>query len=157
MSNPRTRKGAPPVKRLAPPPLPVEETPAQISARRASLYRAADLVDGDRNAQYGDPIDDFRRTAIYWSTHVGGVLRRRIAQIRPDLLDQDTVDRILLEVDRVLDPHDVGIMMTQLKVSRLAWSPGKVDHYDDGSGYFACAIDCAVREGYIAPEEAGIR
>jgi hypothetical protein len=118
-----------------------------MSHRRDLLMEAADLVDGDRNAQYGDPIDDFRRTAIYWSTHAGGVLRRKLHQhITPGVLDSNTLDTVLGMVDCLLDPHDVAIMMTQLKNSRLAWSPEKRDHWADSAGYSACGFDCVQRE-----------
>lgn len=113
----------------------------RTSARREVLDEAAALVDGDRNAQYGDPIDDFRRTASYWSTHLGGVLRRKAAECRvelhPDVLDL---------VDALLDPHDVAVMMQQLKMSRLAWSPRKRDTWADAAGYAACGWDCVERE-----------
>lgn len=111
------------------------------SQRRDLLLEAADLVDGDRNAQYGDPIDDFRRTAAYWSIHIGGVLRRKANECRVDL-SQDIIDI----VDRLLDPHDVAVMMQQLKQSRLAWSPDKRDSWADAAGYVACGWDCVTRE-----------
>ena len=98
---------------------PVAKVP---TARRELLEEAADLVDGDRNAQYGDPVDDFRRTAAYWSTHLGGVLRRKANECRV-VLGDDVLDI----VDRLLDPHDVAVMMQQLKQSRLAWMPHKRD------------------------------
>lgn len=116
------------------------------SIRRALLNRAADLVDGDRNAQYGDPIDDFRRTGQYWSIHAGGVLRRKMSELRGYIGEDLTPDDILMLVDTLFDPHDVAIMMTQLKNSRLAWSPHKQDHWDDGAGYYACGWDCVERE-----------
>lgn len=113
--------------------------------RRQLLESAADLVEGDRNAAYGDPIDDFRRTSRYWSTHIGGVLRRKVQ----DLVDEDGTilyEDLLWVVDQLLDPHDVAVMMTQLKMSRLAWSPQKQDSYVDAAGYMACGWDCALRE-----------
>jgi hypothetical protein len=109
--------------------------------RRSLLLEAADLVDGDRNAQYGDPVDDFRRTAAYWSTHIGGVLRRKANECRVEL-SEDVLDLI----DRLLDPHDVAVMMQQLKLSRLAWSPNKRDSWIDAAGYVACGWDCVVAE-----------
>ena len=114
----------------------------RVGPRRGLLLEAAELVDGDRNAQYGDPIDDFRRTAAYWSVHIGGVLRRKATESRvplhPDVLDI---------IDRLLDPHDVAVMMQQLKISRLAWSPHKRDSWADAAGYVACGWDCVEREG----------
>lgn len=86
-----------------------------MSARRDILMEAADLVDGDRNAQYGDPRQDFQRTATMWSAYLG-------AQIAP---------------------HDVAAMMAMLKLSRIRWSPGKRDSWADLAGYAACGWDCA--------------
>lgn len=106
--------------------------------RRKLLTYAADLVDGDRNAQYGDPNDDFLRTSKYWSTHAGGVFRRKLNQ-KNIAVTQEVIDII----DSLFDPHDVAIMMVQLKNSRLAWSPDKEDHWVDGAGYMACGWDCA--------------
>ena len=111
------------------------------TARRELLEEAADLVDGDRNAQYGDPVDDFRRTAAYWSTHLGGVLRRKANECRV-VLGDDVLDI----VDRLLDPHDVAVMMQQLKQSRLAWMPHKRDTWADAAGYVACGWDCVTRD-----------
>lgn len=96
-----------------------------ISNRRSLLNEAADLVDGDRNNTYGDPIEDFTRTAAYWSTY----LNSRIGG------------------DVHLEPHDVAALMSLLKISRLSWSPGKRDHWADLAGYAACGFDCVERQG----------
>lgn len=113
-----------------------------MSERRDLLMSAADIVDGDRNVDYGDPNDDFRRTAIYWSTHLGGVFRRMLSE--EGLLDEKSLStRIVLElVDTLVSSHDVAIMMMQLKHSRLSWSPYKHDHWMDTAGYAACGWDC---------------
>lgn len=105
--------------------------------RRNLLDEAANLVDGDRNAQYGDPNDDFLRTSKYWSTHAGGVFRRKLNE-RNISVTKEVMDVI----DGLFDTHDVAIMMVQLKNSRLAWSPDKRDHWVDGAGYMACGWDC---------------
>lgn len=112
----------------------------KITPRREILLEAADLVDGDRNAQYGDPNDDFTRTAIYWSTHLGGIFRRRLVEDNI-ALSPELEEHILALIDSLVDPHDVAIMMTQLKISRLSWSPEKRDHYADAAGYMACGWD----------------
>lgn len=105
--------------------------------RRQILEEAAELVDGDRQAAYGDPNTDFQRTAIYWSTHAGGVFRRRLFEtgevVSPHILEM---------IDSLFSKHDVAAMMAQLKISRIAWSPEKRDNWTDGAGYFACGYDC---------------
>lgn len=98
-----------------------------MSNRRSLLNEAADLVDGDRNDQYGDPIDDFSRTAQYWTTYLYSRIRD----------DSDWLG---------LEPHDVAVMMTLLKISRLSWSPEKRDHWADLAGYAACGYDCVERQ-----------
>lgn len=105
--------------------------------RRKLLIEAADLVEGDRNAQYGDPNEDFRRTATYWSTHAGGILRRKLNEKNINVNEE-----ILKIVDTLFDPHDIAIMMVHLKTSRLAWSPDKEDSWKDAAGYMACGWDC---------------
>lgn len=94
--------------------------------RRTLLHGAADLVDGDRNNQYGDPIGDFRCIADMWSAY----LRRH--------------DNIPAEL--ALQPHDVAAMMSLVKISRIAWSPEKEDSWMDLAGYAACGWDCSLRE-----------
>jgi nucleoside 2-deoxyribosyltransferase len=96
------------------PPDKADEEPA-TSPRRELLTEAADLVDGDRNAQYGDPRQDFARTATMWGAYLG----------------------------TDVEPHDVAALMALLKVSRLKWSPGKRDSWVDLAGYAACGWHCA--------------
>jgi len=91
--------------------------------RASILAEAAELVNGDRNNQYGDPIQDFRRTADMWNAYLG-----------------------LKGGDRLL-PHDVASMVAMVKLSRIRWSPRKRDHWADLAGYAACGYDCSVREG----------
>lgn len=86
-----------------------------MSARRQLLEEAATIVDGDRNAQYGDPRQDFQRTAAMWAAYLGVPV----------------------------EPHDVAAMMIMLKVSRIRWSPTKQDSWVDAAGYAACGWDCA--------------
>lgn len=87
--------------------------------RASILFGAEELVNGSRNAQYGDPRQDFQRTATMWGAYLG------------------------IEVQ----PHDVAALMALLKVSRIRWSPGKQDSWMDLAGYAACGWDCAAPEG----------
>lgn len=86
--------------------------------RRGMLEEADACVNGDRNADYGDPIQDFRRTGQMWGAYLGVPV----------------------------EPHDVAAMMCMLKVSRIRWSPTKRDNWVDLAGYAACGYDCSVRE-----------
>jgi len=112
--------------------------------RSQILNEANELVNGDRNSTYGDPVQDFQRTATYCNTHIGGVLRRRL--ILSGITMTGDVDFVCKVVDGLLDPHDVAVMMAQLKQSRLAWSPNNRDHWVDMAGYAACGWDCSERE-----------
>lgn len=119
---------------------------SDISPRRDALMEAADIIDGDRNVDYGDPIDDFRRTAAYWSIHSGAVFRRRLHDL--GVSDDSTHIQLAINlVDTLFDPWDVAIMMNLLKASRLSWSPEKKDHWVDTAGYAGCGWDCVVRSG----------
>lgn len=102
-----------------------------MNPRAEVLHEAEGLVNGDRNASYGDPIQDFRRTAEFWTSYINGVFDRKRLNGEP----------------QALDPHDVASMMELLKISRRAWSPGKKDSWVDGAGYVACGWDCVVEEG----------
>lgn len=103
-----------------------DEIQPKENARAKVLRQAEELVNGDRNASYGDPIQDFARTAVFWQEYLQGVVAKRGS----------------LE----LQPHDVAAMMALLKISRLAWSPEKEDSWVDLAGYAACGFDCVERQ-----------
>ena len=98
------------------------------SPRVQSLQRAIGYISGDRNASYGPPTQDFKRTADLWTAFgfrfVG----------HADAPPQD------------LEAHHIAIAMILLKASRLAWQPGRPDSWDDISGYAACGYECSVEE-----------
>jgi hypothetical protein len=100
-------------------------TPA-LTIRGRALNEANRLVNGDRNNQYGDPNQDFKRTAALWESYLRGAFEQR--------------------GDTKVMAHDVGIMMMLLKISRISWSPSKMDSIIDAIGYGACAADCIVAE-----------
>lgn len=97
---------------------------AHNTTRAKLLIESASIIDGDRNTQYGDPIDDFSLTASMWEAYL-----RRI------MVTRDT-DEVCLE------PHDVAVMMLLVKVSRLTQSPEKYDHWLDIAGYAGCGWEC---------------
>lgn len=97
------------------------------SDRASVLDEAKALITGDRNNQYGPPTQDFQRTAA---------LLNALGYARVDA--SDTVHD--------LTSSDVGLIMIQLKVSRVMHSRGKRDHYTDIAGYAGCAYECAIEE-----------
>ena len=94
------------------------------NARKKLLDTAESLVNGDRNVEYGDPIDDFRKTAEMWTVYLNSVFSQR-----PHLV-----------------AHDVAALLCMLKLSRIAWSPERADNWVDLAGYAACGWDCVERE-----------
>ena len=105
------------------------------NVRKRVLDSADELVNGDRNVSYGDPTEDFKRTAAYWNLHLNGVLSRKMG-------GTGVPDSVKWVLEDLLDTWDVAIMMNLLKTSRLAWSPTKEDHWIDTAGYAACGAEC---------------
>ena len=109
----------------------------KVNVRKRTLEAADALVNGDRNTAYGEPDEDFKRTAAYWNTHLMGVLSRKMGG---NLGDMSPALKWALE--DLIDSWDVAIMMNLLKISRLSWSPTKEDHWVDAAGYNACGAEC---------------
>lgn len=114
------------------------------SHRTSMLREAESLVTGDRNNQYGPPHQDFQRTADILSA-----LGFRFEDGHGGV--------------RALKAHDVALTLAAVKMSRLAWTPGKRDSWVDLAGYAACgyeAHELTKGEGQKTPpvlviEEAG--
>ena len=88
------------------------------------------IVTSDRNAQYGEPEDNFDIIANFWSVYLNN---RRCA-------GDEFVD---------VDASDVAVMMTLFKIGRACTAfESKDDTFVDAIGYLACAgeIESAGRE-----------
>jgi hypothetical protein len=84
---------------------------ADADATEPAEMTAARIVrNGERQAVYGHPSDDFRRTAKEWSATFG----------------------------KDVAPLDVAVGMVQLKLSRLIGTPGHRDSIIDAIGYLIC-------------------
>ena len=94
-----------------------EETTTQNETtvlRVEALREAAKIISGERNKQYGNPEDNFERTAKIWSV----ILGTRITN------------------------EDVAMMMVGLKVARYASKSGfQPDTWVDIAGYAACGYE----------------
>jgi len=82
--------------------------------RVEALREAARIISGERNKQYGNPEDNFERTAKIWSVILG------------------------IEITN----EDVAMMMVGLKVARYASKSGfQPDTWVDIAGYAACGYE----------------
>lgn len=92
-----------------------------MSLRTELLLEAGKLVSGDRNNTYGEPHQDFARTAAML-TAVGFTFAGDPVQA-----------------------HHVAMMLAAVKLSRLSWSPDKRDSWVDLAGYAACGHEAYER------------
>lgn len=101
--------------------LPIPAVPAKDKkTREAVLDEAKSLVVGDRNAQYGEPYDDFKKVADALNAYgFSGPNGRKIM------------------------PRDVPFFQILVKLSRLIPSPSKMDSWIDIAGYAACGAEVA--------------
>lgn len=93
--------------------------------RESILDGARQCVLRERNATYGEPDQDFTRTADVLSAL--GFCRTVGGQVIP----------------RTLTGADIAQLMIALKLSRLAWSPTYKDNWVDIAGYAACGYETA--------------
>jgi hypothetical protein len=88
---------------------------------RTNVLRNAHILineGGQRNRDYGEPIDNFERIAAGW--------------------------RVLLGAD--VTPHQVALCMVWLKMARLCETPTHEDSYVDAAAYAALAAQLVVEQ-----------
>ena len=80
-----------------------------MSYRGDVLREAAELIDGDRQADYGPPEENFQNIADIWT-----VLKHNLHEYTP---------------------ADVAMFMAAVKLARLIQSPDHQDSWKDLAGY----------------------
>lgn len=97
------------VLRVAPP---LHEGTVVSNEERSALLQAAEVfVNGKRAADYGEPVDNFRRIANLWTAYLDGKTE--------------------------LDEADAAIMQGLIKIARLRETKGHWDSWVDLAGYAA--------------------
>lgn len=91
-----------------------------MNTRERVLKEALNCVNGEREKQYGNPEDNFKRIADLWSVYLTSIF-----------------EDVVFE----LDPIDVAKMMILFKIARANGPKDKLDNYVDIIGYAACAAE----------------
>ena len=91
------------------------------------LLHAAELVGGQRAADYGDKTENHERIANLWNAW--------LSETRMGHSDHITIM-----------PYDVAMMMLLVKVARLMHSPGHQDSHVDIAGYASILEEIANKE-----------
>lgn len=103
------------------------DTPTDTPTTRAEILDAAKkIVTGEREKQYGSPEDNFAVIARFWEVYLSERCVGGGAEV-------------------TLNPDDVAMLMTLMKVARIMTGTFKGDSYIDACGYLACAAEIAGR------------
>jgi hypothetical protein len=86
--------------------------------RSEILDTAKQYVTKDRAEQHGDMESNLTTIANLWSVYL----------------------------DTLIKPHDVGVMMTLLKIARIKSTPENADHWQDGCGYLSCGAELIAKK-----------
>jgi len=82
--------------------------------RHDILQKTDNVVNGNREEDYGSPENNFKIIAIMWNAYLHGIKKKNI------------------------DPWDVAAMMALLKIARISSGNAKDDNWIDLAGYAAC-------------------
>ena len=83
------------------------------------LKTAMDLTGGERNKDYGGPVENHQHIASVFNAVTG----------------------------HEITAADAAIFQVCAKLCRMRTSPMKADHYVDGAAYLGIAFECASAEG----------
>ena len=84
-----------------------------------SLTEANEIINGERQDQYGSPENSFQIIADFWKVYI----------------------RYKFGVELILKPIDVAHLMSLFKHARMLGQKPKRDNYIDAQGYLAIAAD----------------
>jgi len=87
------------------------------------LFRALEVINGERQDQYGNPEDSFELVGRYWTVYLRSV---GIVKDDPDI---------------ELDKREVAEMMALFKIARMSGQMLNKDNYIDAAGYIGIAGD----------------
>lgn len=90
--------------------------PDQVTAPKSMLQQADDLINGQRQKDYGDKLRNFTQIAM-------GMQMVLATKLLPGA---------------VITASDVALLMIQVKIARLAKSPDHKDSQIDVAGYIGC-------------------
>lgn len=95
------------------------------------LVQAENLINGQRQQDYGDKLQNFTQIAMLFQ----GVLAMKLMP------------------NARITPEDVALLMMQVKIARLAKSPDHFDSVMDIAGYAGCydRMQSERKEGYDLP------
>ncbi len=97
------------------------------SVRESLLQNAIDLTIGDRNAEYGEPVANMQVTADYITIYLKS--------------------RNLLKEDWCLSARDAAVILSLVKLARMARPNVSGDTFCDGAAYIAIAGECELTRG----------
>ena len=89
--------------------------------RKMILSKANECVNGQRDAQYGNPENNFQTIAMLWMNYLEAAGATAVGSD-----------------DIYIRPKDVAAMLALLKISRIATGAPKLDNCIDLAGYAAC-------------------
>ena len=84
--------------------------------KKRMLLQADDLINGQRQEDYGDKLQNFTQIAMLFQATLA----------------------MKLQPDARITPEDVALLMMQVKIARLAKSPDHFDSIMDIAGYAGC-------------------
>jgi len=96
--------------------MPPNLTDQSYKQKAPLLHRAEELINGDRQKDYGDKLQNFAQISMLWQ----GTLAHKLMP------------------GEMITAEDVALCMIQVKIARLAKSPDHEDSVLDIAGYIGC-------------------